>query len=558
MKKQVIDFLRGDIGIFLGFFALVLITRFPYFFQAVIDWDESTFILTGQSLLDGHLPYTELWDLKPPLIPFFFACFILIFGKHILSIRLAGSLCVLLVAWFTFLIGRATWSARVGLISGTFSILLISLFPSGQATMSEHIALVFVMGALALVINSSLTPRRLFGLGILMATASLVRLNLAYVSLIVGLAVTLTPLLNDRSSTPLLRLIGWRALVYTAGNLSIIAATALPYLLTGQIALWWESVVVAPLLYSSAQLTWTETVYRHIQTLGEMILKGEAILTPQPPSLSLSMISALVWLGGVIGVGIVGFRWQEMSHSQRRSNIFLLCFLVSTGLSIVMGGAAHPHYLIQLIPFATLYMAVGLDFFFSRMRKWQVNIAISWILIMALAPILPSYLYLQSRLAEGKDLNHGPAYEIVDYLEQSNPERDSIYMMIDHVVYWLINEKPLTRTTTHPSILGRRYLLELIVGGETTTARELSIVLDKQPKFIVTTDFVWYLEHDLAAKALLEKSLQNDYRLVNEIQGRQIYQIRDRRSGSNSTVSGSIGMTKKESILNPTLHQLSS
>src|SRR5437899_2303518 len=38
----------------------------PFFFTG-IDGDESTFILTAQSVLDGHLPYTDFWDIKPPV-----------------------------------------------------------------------------------------------------------------------------------------------------------------------------------------------------------------------------------------------------------------------------------------------------------------------------------------------------------------------------------------------------------------------------------------------------------------------------------------------------------
>ena len=39
---------------------LALLTRFPFFFHDVINWDESTFILVGQSIIDGHLPYVTL------------------------------------------------------------------------------------------------------------------------------------------------------------------------------------------------------------------------------------------------------------------------------------------------------------------------------------------------------------------------------------------------------------------------------------------------------------------------------------------------------------------
>ncbi len=41
--------------------------RLPFFFPAVIDWDESTYVLMGQSILDGHVPSIEQWDDKPPL-----------------------------------------------------------------------------------------------------------------------------------------------------------------------------------------------------------------------------------------------------------------------------------------------------------------------------------------------------------------------------------------------------------------------------------------------------------------------------------------------------------
>ena len=38
-------------------FVITILVRLPFFFPAVIDWDESTFVLIGQSVVDGHLPY---------------------------------------------------------------------------------------------------------------------------------------------------------------------------------------------------------------------------------------------------------------------------------------------------------------------------------------------------------------------------------------------------------------------------------------------------------------------------------------------------------------------
>lgn len=105
---------RWDIAALLYFLFLSLLMRLPFFFEAVINWDESTFILVGQSLVDGHLPYTELWDIKPHFVAGAFALFILLLGESIASVRLAGALCVTLTAWFTYIIARTIWTPRTG------------------------------------------------------------------------------------------------------------------------------------------------------------------------------------------------------------------------------------------------------------------------------------------------------------------------------------------------------------------------------------------------------------------------------------------------------------
>ena len=49
------------------FIILVFLTQFSSIGNEVIDWDETDFILMGNSFYEGNLPYTELWDLKPPV-----------------------------------------------------------------------------------------------------------------------------------------------------------------------------------------------------------------------------------------------------------------------------------------------------------------------------------------------------------------------------------------------------------------------------------------------------------------------------------------------------------
>src|SRR6056297_2973359 len=90
---------------FLILFLVSFFIRFPFFFRDYIDRDESTFILVAQSWVEGNLPFTELWDVKPPLTFFFFASIIYAFGKSIFTIRLFGVLLVTISSFFTYRIG---------------------------------------------------------------------------------------------------------------------------------------------------------------------------------------------------------------------------------------------------------------------------------------------------------------------------------------------------------------------------------------------------------------------------------------------------------------------
>src|SRR6476620_8136837 len=75
-------------------FLATLFIRFPFFFRDYIDRDESTFILLGQSITDGYLPYNFLWDLKPPLLFYTFGLIEYIFPHSLIAIRFFGVLII--------------------------------------------------------------------------------------------------------------------------------------------------------------------------------------------------------------------------------------------------------------------------------------------------------------------------------------------------------------------------------------------------------------------------------------------------------------------------------
>jgi 4-amino-4-deoxy-L-arabinose transferase-like glycosyltransferase len=236
------NFIRSrELGIFSLLFLLALLLRLPFFFPAIISHGEASYILMGQSLLDGHLPYIEQWEDKPPLAYVPYALVIAALGRDIVGVRLAGTLCVALAAYLVYVIGRATWNRRTGIVAAILSTMTVGLLAVGQATLTEHIALVPLMGALTLLVSRETSSGTCFLAGMLMATSSLVRQNLAYVALALGVYLLFVPRVQPVTDT--IR----RCLAYAAGGVLLVAATWMPYWLTGQQGVWWTSVFAVPL-----------------------------------------------------------------------------------------------------------------------------------------------------------------------------------------------------------------------------------------------------------------------------------------------------------------------
>jgi 4-amino-4-deoxy-L-arabinose transferase-like glycosyltransferase len=528
LLAKITNFFSNQILVAFYLLGLSVIIRLPFFFVDVINWDESTFILMGQSVLDGHLPYTELWDLKPPLLFFCYGLFICLLGKSVIAIRLAGALCVALSAWLIYLVTKSIWNRQVGILAGTLFIIGCSLLPKAQATMSEYVALVPLLAALALLVLKQLRLGVLFGTGFLLASAAMIRLNLAYVCIIVGLLVIFQKF--TKGEINFLR----RGICYGLGSFLAVMLTFIPYWVTGYGSTWYSSVIKAPLNYADFQYTIWEALQFQINFILSHILPiqefnrflAEFFNTPQEqPQVDLIGISLLIWVGGIVGIWIIGKHWGQDSATKQERLIILGGFFFATEISILKSGATFSHYYIQIVPFFAIASAVFLHDLLNSKSRFLVSLAVVLMSIFALKSVFEQYGIIYSRMVTGQKLNYGVAYEIAEYFKQETNCQTSLYMMEDHLVYWLCNLKPLSKSTTHPSNITREYILKEIVGSKTSTLQEMSKILAKNPQFIVKKNNVWYLYQHRDAIRLLKATLQKKYQLVKQIRGRQIYRL---------------------------------
>jgi 4-amino-4-deoxy-L-arabinose transferase-like glycosyltransferase len=494
---------------------VAFLIRFPFFFPAVIDWDESTFILMGQSILDGHLPYTTLWDIKPPLAFFAYASFILVFGKTIAAVRLAGWLCTSLIAIMVYGIGK-TFASRTSCFFGAIlSLFGISFVAGGSATLTEHIALVPLMAAFSiLAIRPNFNYWHIFLVGLLMNTASLVRLNLAYPTLFLGIYLTLRYFPN------------WKKMIssscaYTGGSFLVFFISYFPYLVTGYSQIWWQSVIVAPLNYASDQ-------YSILSSLGKLV---NGIVESSDIRFTFPVILCL-WLGGFWGF-IQAFRIVKTDRLKKPTLKLLLILGLGTGFSVLASGGAFKHYLIQIVPFFGLgFILFSSLFLENRMKtissqRLQVSVLTvsSLLVLLSLQPILTEYGVIAERYVAGQPLRHGSPYAIADYLKSQNVENQPVYLLNQHLVYWLIDAQPLTKATTHPSNISKQYLLDAINEGVSSPEQEMQNIFAQVPEFIVKHQEVDYLSRpeSAAARQILETQLSRNYHKIQDMSGILIY-----------------------------------
>lgn len=510
LKKEY-NFKKNNFFIFFLLLSITVLVRLPWFFPSVINWDEGTYILMGQSVLDGNLPYMGFWEMKPPLAHFFYGSFIALFGKTIISIRFAGALCISIISFFTYLIGKKICNFNVGIYSSILFIFSTIYIPGGQSTMTEFVALVPLIGLLYfLVSKENLTTKDFFLTGILIATASMIRTNLIFVTIPLGLFFLI--ILKNKKLLEIIKC----NFFYVLGFFLIIFFTFVPYLVVGSKEVWLNNVILTPIKYSSSQLTILESLTHYFYFLSRTFINFD----------SNSLINFFLWIISISGIVFISINWKKFLTIKEKSLLIIIIFFFSILFSILKSGAGHPHYLIQIFPLLSVISIFFLNYTLKNKKKIILIVAIFSISIFSI-PIVKEYIPLIKKVFLNEELEVDPVMEIKKFMKKENKNNESVYFLTDHIIYWFTNTRPLTVATSHPSNIAKEFLLNEMLGEKTSSKREMVRILNKKPKYIVKKKKVFYLENRIAANSLLEETLYTEYEVIKKIQGRLIYKKRN-------------------------------
>lgn len=473
--------------VFIFLFGYTFLIRFPFFFRDYIDRDESTFILMGQSWVDGHLPYTELWDIKPPLIFFFFGSIIYVFGKSFIAIRLIGVLLVTVSSFFTYKIAENLYSRVIALGVALLSVALQSLFGSIQGVMSEHLVIAFFMPALWLLLKNKNSTLQQLLTGIFIGAALMVKLNMAYAVLFIGFFIIGQGVYHKNIGIVLKK-----GIVIGIGATTVVALCFLPYYFKGLQNLWWQSVIEAPLAYAGAR------TYHPIKMVPYI----------------LPVLLFLFW------------GWKKKFLSLANSSVLLLVLVVLGVLwSFVKSGRVNSHYLILLHPILLILVGFAINEYKNPLKKVRICV---WPILLFLLPI-ESYLeyanIVQNKIQKGRYFN-GEGIDVPNYLLANKLNTKNILFFEYHIGYWVLDKKPPAKSATQPSNILKDEMFFAYNNPRKTGMEELYYLMeDLQPPIIITRKNRQVFDKKMEdANTYINNYLQRNYSKLDSVDGAMVYQ----------------------------------
>ncbi|MGB5554815.1 MAG: glycosyltransferase family 39 protein [Flavobacteriaceae bacterium] len=473
-------------AVFLILFLVSFFIRLPFFFRDYIDRDESTFILMGQSWVDGHLPYTELWDLKPPITFLFFAGIIYLFGKSFIAIRLAGVFVVAITAFFSYNIAASLSTKKVALWAGIFSVALQSMFGSIQGVMSEHICIAFFMVGLYLLIRYQ-NFKAYLGAGLFMGLAVMTKLNIAYAVLFAISGVVFHLLYRKKIGKGLSAIV-----LFGIGVLGIVLLTILPYYFTDATEIWWKSVILASLEYAGA--------------------RRSSILSLAPTFL-------------IIGAFLF-FSYKKNYLNFKDAKIQLLtAAMVGVLFSYYKAGRINSHYLIQLYPIVIILFAIVVSRISFLTKLNYRPYAILLLLVLPMESYLEYVALVKHKMERGTFYN-GEGITVPQYLKEHGYESKNILFLEYHIGYWPLGASPPTKAATHPSSICRFELFPYFDNPRKTNVEELQYIMQEvRPKLVVTRKNRLIFDKKLVKEnQYINNQLKANYKILATVDQAEIYQ----------------------------------
>ena len=424
-------------------------------------WDESTFIIMGSHVLAGHLPYLELFDIKPPGIFFALAGVMYVFGENLLAVHFFGTFCLLVSAIAGYAIAiRQTTPLIAGASMAVFCALTCET--EFQPTMTEHLTIALMMPACWLLVARRDQLWVAFLVGVLLSAATLTRMNIAFVVLAVG-GFYVWRFVRPRPDVPRLAIAA-----YGVGGALPLALLLLAYWLADGLDVFVLSVFRVPFHYAFFQKGMAAVILGQAAYWMTCVREDPYIFLPATLFIGTGLATHAISRGKGLLVG---------------DNGLLLLVLGAVSLSILKGGATFGHYLLQALPLVLLLAAAGFERLTTRRLGALLFLGLYVLTVGAsLARFGGSSVErVRQGLAPSQRSRLRTAAELI---LEDRCCGELVYAPREHLIYWYLKQRPPS-AVVHPSNVNRPAIMAPLVAHGYVPEDEQRRILERNIGYIV-------------------------------------------------------------------------
>ncbi len=322
-------FWTWDVFVLAALLLFVFIVRLQLL-SVPFERDEGGFAYIAYQMMQGQELYTDLYEIKPPLLYLTYALFISLFGHSVESIHTGLLLFDVAYIMILFFFARAFFDKTVALVaSATFSILSLSPNLLGFAAHATHFAILPGLGGVVLLVKALKSEQKkwFFWAGIAFGTAFLYKQQVIHFMLFGGI-YTLFDFVRRKP-------VDWKN--WLASEAILVAGSVTPYLLvllfmatTGRFDDFWFYTFTWPSEFATAETGANWTIFT---------LQINNVLTNQE------------WLWYLAPVGLISL---FLVKTPLRWRFFVGLFTLFMCFSVATGFHFYQHYFVVLIPAVAL------------------------------------------------------------------------------------------------------------------------------------------------------------------------------------------------------------
>lgn len=466
--------------------ALVFVLRSPSYNKSVMNWDESVYLLQGENILHGGVPYREIWDNKGALLYFIFAFILKFTGHSIIGLRLITVLWISASAFFIFLIGRKLYNGLCGIIAAIFFISASSVEQlQALASNAEFFYILPVVIAVYIALFSKPDKWNVFSCGVLCGLAFNIKSITVFDTGPIFLSVFFVAANKKRDISVTAKSV----ITFCLGFLIPLIVIMAYFQYKGFLNELLSTYFAKSFRYASHQFDLVSAVHAMRKFLRR-------IFSVFWPICSLPLIACL--------------------YARNKKIAFLVLWLLSVLVGILVHHRFFPHVFIQALPALCLLSAIAISKILSmRIRSGILFFVILPLVLGVAAPVRYNLGNFKNMVRDRSlKLDDTPA-KVSDYLKPFLGQADSIYVVnYQPVIYFLTKAKIPTRFP-FPDIFVKTELYEDMLGID--TAMEIRKILYGNPSYIIIKDaeIMVFEKIDVFIKDYLYKNYLFDKKIDN-------------------------------------------